>query len=249
MNKIYLTILTTFVCVLKSVTTLANCVSDYDIVQKDGEFLISCSDPNANESYTYRYEGNATDYVFEDGDVFYINKYGDTNEVEAIGSKTITYDSDGHRISATEWSRSDNGYVPQEVTDIQSNATFWEKNTTTHYGTTDDDIVDQEIQYWGGTGGGEWVMTETYQGTNLIQKSGFVDDNSRFEITYGYDAKGNLVSSSEIKYDYDEDDGWIEVSRQTESYTVATPKKRIYTVEEAAAVVKPTGNTFKIRYR
>ena len=158
--------------------------------------------------------------------------------------------------------------IPEEISNFAINVDAHAERYTTIYYDDNDTVIGKEVQYWGTLNdtsiSGEWLVTEIYEGELLKNRSaewsgedsdGENIQGEKFEIVYNYNDSDQLLSTTETKYTMNDDWDWEQSSSQTKTYEVEGSSgstkevKRIYTVEEAAALVKPTGNTFKIRYR
>ena len=192
------------------------------------------------------------------------NNDGTITIIERVGEegnyKKIIQDSGGNQISAELYMAEGNITIPSEMESFSYTPDdYAERYTTIHYGTSDDDIIDKTISYWGTGDNGKWGMTETYNGNFLVTKSAdwasersIYDENcskkcdpiatiyegEKIEITYTYDDDGNLISSIETRYAMNDDGDWEQASTETKNYEVSKPVKRIYTVQEATEAFK-----------
>ena len=97
-------------------------------------------------------------------------------------------------------------------------------------------------------GGNDYNISNDYGRREYIDNSlNLINEDGQY---YEYDNKGNIIAvynnDGVTKYDYDQGGN---LQRKIDSHGNILWRRRIYTVEEAESVSKPTNNTIKLRYK
>ena len=180
-------------------------------------------------------------------------------------AETIYYYDDNGRLIRSEYDTSsshdyyydENGYlIRRDHTPV--NLTFNEQGQIVErrYGTSDEYYIytyndngriDTSTYY----SDGNFSYRREYSYDENGKQTGYTQYNAAGNVTgtytYQFDEYGNITGAYKngvLQYSNHYTDNYLAKQKAAQR-----PKKRIYTVDEATKLSKPTGNTFKIRYK
>ena len=226
-------------------------------------------------SYTYDSNGNM---ISKQGGSGYWNNYEYTYDSNGNQTSAIGY-HDSEQSVKHEWTYDENGRQTSSITYYYDNyiqSEGWVEKQTFEYDQNGNLINRKDYISYNGvpsdTPSGQTTYAYDQNGNKILEDNGF----SKYE--WGYDEHGNQIwadfynsptavnsgtpsSHTEYSYDYDKygnitavyRNGVLQGSKHYDSAYLNKQwlgkRKLIYTVEEATKLSKPTGNTFKLRYK
>ncbi|MBR2299144.1 MAG: hypothetical protein IJ870_01045 [Alphaproteobacteria bacterium] len=207
-----------------------------NIVSDDGSYQIwEYNDDGSTKQFTsYDSSGNVTQkHIFDYQDETYsINRYDANNNL----IKKFVYDNDH------EYNRL---------------LTYANVNTVIDYNTNGSVLQEYRYTFNPSTGfnsGYDRYKNGSRVGGNTYSFEFYTDgrvkkyyEGSKLAATFTYDEHGNMILNGNQTYTYlpaEKDD-----SSAQQGDSVTKLPKRIYTIDEAERVSKPTGNTFRLRYK
>ena len=209
----------------------------------------------ANYSYD-EYDQRIYDetYYDEDGHIIANAEYRNTYDAEGnlIGDSYIKTDLNG-----TELYR--NGYYEDDS--IENGAYYL-------YEEYENGMLSYRESYINENGESTYDTYEYFENGMITERDfNYWDENDRHDVYqyYTYDENGNLIEESEEVWGNDENGDWVMRSSKGKMYEhhddgsvtvydqdgkfIGFKNKRIYTIEEATKLSKPTGNKFTLRYK
>ena len=227
-----------------------------EVWKTNEEFESPSSITSITQTYSYDDKGNRLSYTYED-------------DIGNTSTSTTTYDDHNNPITR---SYTDGGVATQNLTyeyvyDDRGNIL----TLTTIVDRFDGNIYESEVSYtYTYDENGNILNKETHKGNGEVVYSTYTYDETgnllsvnehgvypnhnndwRSYKAYNYDEYGNLINEKDSfgsvihSYSY-KDPNW-KVNKAHRDWLAK--RKLIYTIEEAAAVSKETGNTFKLRYK
>ncbi|MBR2299164.1 MAG: hypothetical protein IJ870_01145 [Alphaproteobacteria bacterium] len=229
----------------------ANIVYVYDGNKLLSETITNLTFNTANKyDYVYDEENNIiqeTNTKFENGKIadyanaititafdVYANPISETikdssGEINSTSSNSYTYDEAGHRIG--DFTRITQSKYCME--DGQCDV-FESKDVMTPFYT-----ADGKLSYYAPSKSFNTIYTYDADGKLIAKTEGLYENDEYVSTTYTYEYD---LSGRQIVYLDGKKIGVFD--KDGNPY-----QRRIYTIEEAAAISKPTGNTFKLRYK